>query len=81
MRVCVCVRVKAERGECKFAIDAHVLFMRGQRICGIKALSNIKQNGEQQSKEELGKKINKRKLRCMTSLCFLQQLYLSIHLL
>lgn len=30
--------------------------MTAQRICGIKALSNIKQNGEQQSEEESGKK-------------------------
>lgn len=43
--------------------------MRGERICGIKALSNIKQNGERQSKEELGRK-NERELWCLTYCAF-----------
>lgn len=55
--MCVCVLQRAEWGgyEAKgreFATDAHVLFMRAQSICGIKALSNIKQKRGQQSKEE-----------------------------
>lgn len=51
----VCVR-KCGMGRREFATDAHVLFMKVRRICAIKALSNIKQNRGQQSKENGEKK-------------------------
>lgn len=69
----VCVRGRAKWGgdkakEREFAADAHVLFMRAQRICGIKALSNIKQKRGRQSKEEQGEKSSE--AESMTSLGF-----------